>query len=274
MEKLSARIKDGIKVMLGISIAVTPSKEEIKKTPYCCNVCKRNNVTFNPLPMHYLYYGDKYQCIHNIFFGETLNLLNYTCAYCEAADRDRLHALYIDEFCNTLIPGQKLKLLDIAPYAPFSAYLNKINHFQIRTADLFQAGVDDVVDITKMDIYGDESFDVFICSHVLEHVDDDAAGIKELYRILKKRGWGIAMVPINLELEEDYENDLATTEELRWKHYGHPDHKRFYSKKGFVAKLTQVGFHVLQLDINYFGTEVFEKYGINERSVLYIAQKI
>jgi len=34
----------------------------------------------------------------------------------------------------------------------------------------------------------DSQFDFIICSHVIEHIDDDKIAIKELYRILKKQG--------------------------------------------------------------------------------------
>jgi ubiquinone/menaquinone biosynthesis C-methylase UbiE len=39
-------------------------------------------------------------------------------------------------------------------------------------------------------------FDVVICSHVLEHVSDDIAGIKELYRIAKPGGLILIGVPM------------------------------------------------------------------------------
>ena len=270
MNSLTSRIKDGLKVMLGRSVA-SPIAPNVQ-TPFCCNVCGNINVTFNPFPMHYFYYLEKYQFVHNVFDGETINYLHFTCQKCEASDRDRLHALYFDEVKSKL--GEKvISILDIAPYKPFSAYLNRQPNFKVRTADLFQEGVDDVVNIEDMHIYADGTYDACLCSHVLEHIDYDEKGISEIYRVLKNGGWAIVMVPIITSLKEDYHLPEATSEEDRWKHYGHPDHRRMYSKKGFVQKLEKAGFKVLQLGIDHFGKDQFEKLGITERSILYVVQK-
>ncbi|MGD6878356.1 class I SAM-dependent methyltransferase [Bacillus infantis] len=52
-------------------------------------------------------------------------------------------------------------------------------------ADLMPADLETV----KMDIraipYPEGSFDVIMCSHVLEHILEDQAAINELYRVLK-----------------------------------------------------------------------------------------
>lgn len=102
---------------------------------------------------------------------------------------------------------------------------------------------------------------------MLEHVENDRKAMSELYRVLKKGGFGIIMVPILLTLEEDMENKKYNTEALRWKYFGQNDHVRMYSKKGFVAKLEEAGFKVNQLGVYYFGQDVFHKYGIHPRSV-------
>lgn len=43
--------------------------------------------------------------------------------------------------------------------------------------------------------YPDNSFDAVILSEILEHVDDDVAGLKEAYRVLKPGGVMVATVP-------------------------------------------------------------------------------
>ena len=60
----------------------------------------------------------------------------------------------------------------------------------------------------------------------------------------------------------DYEVKGILSEEDRWRHYGHWDHRRYYSKSGFVSKLTNCGFKVEQLGIDFFGKENFEKYSV------------
>ena len=61
------------------------------------------------------------------------------------------------------------------------------------TADL-EPGFDIQVDIENLAVE-DASFDVVICSHVLEHVNDTLA-LASIHRVLRPGGILIAMVPI------------------------------------------------------------------------------
>ena len=270
MSKLKSRIKNAAKVLLGRVEVAKPIPQVYTK--HLCNVCGSSNATFSPLPMYYLQKRFEHGYVHGYSNAETINLINFTCNNCQAADRDRLCVLYFDKIRRDL-NGKTISFLDIAPTPPLTKYFKKQNEFSIRTADLYAQGVDDKVDIQNMTIYEDNKFDAFLCSHVLEHVDDDVAGIKELFRVLKKGGWGIVLAPILLELKEDYEVKGILTEEDRWRHYGHWDHRRYYSQSGFVSKLTNCGFKVEQLGIDFFGKENFEKYAITNPSVLYVVKK-
>jgi SAM-dependent methyltransferase len=65
---------------------------------------------------------------------------------------------------------------------------------QYQSADLFMRGCDLVLNLEHMEL-PDESVDVFIASHVLEHVDDRKA-LAELFRCLRPGGLAVIMVPI------------------------------------------------------------------------------
>jgi len=132
---------------------------------------------------------------------------------------------------------------------------------------------DDHCNITDLNIYEDNKFDIILCSHVLEHIVDDRKAISELFRVLKRGGCAIVMVPILLSLQEDLENPKWETEAERWKYYGQYDHVRMYSKNGFVKKLQEPGFIVNQLGEEFFGVKIYEKYGINPHSILYVVEK-
>ena len=56
------------------------------------------------------------------------------------------------------------------------------------TADLISPWADIKMDVHEIP-YEENSFDVVICNHVLEHVDDDLKVMSEFYRILKINGW-------------------------------------------------------------------------------------
>ena len=270
---IPARIKDSLKVLLGMAKAVPlNSHPEEHPEEHYCPVCSSPVRQFNRLDDFYYDNLDKNGFIFSIFEGETMNQFQYSCPVCGASDRDRLYALYFQKELSEVHNG--FKFLDIAPSSSLQSFIKtKYAHINYRSADLMMGGVDDVVDITSMNIYEDNTFDFFICSHVLEHIQNDVKAMSELYRVLNPGGKGIAMVPIILSLEEDYENPEITTAEGRWKHFGQDDHVRIYSKSGFVNKLTSTGFLVHQLDVNFFGYEIFDKHGIHPRSVLYLVEK-
>ncbi len=51
-----------------------------------------------------------------------------------------------------------------------------------------------VADIYRLPFW-DSSFDLVICSEVLEHIPDDRKAMRELFRVLKPGGWSIIQVP-------------------------------------------------------------------------------
>ena len=125
---------------------------------------------------------------------ETMSWRTYSCLTCESTDRDRLYALYVERFLATR--SGRTRVLEIAPGAALGPFIRKQPGVDYRSADLFAEGVDDVIDVHDMGIYPDESYDLFVCSHVLEHVDDDRKVMREFRRILAGDGRGILMVPI------------------------------------------------------------------------------
>lgn len=268
------RFKDSIKVLLGIATAVPKENVRQSETDYYCPVCEKHVVDFLPLNFYYSKMLHKHGYIHPSYLSETINLFKYSCPKCFASDRDRLYALYLSKK-NPIVNDSNYEFLDIAPSKALSNFIKKnYQGIKYRSADLMMPGVDDVVDITNMSMYSDAQFDFIMCSHVLEHIENDIAAIQEIYRVLKNSGKAIIMVPILLNLNQDYENPLAKTPEERWKHFGQDDHVRIYSKSGFIEKLTKTGFVVKQYTQNDFSIEDFQHMGIHERSVLYVVEKV
>ncbi len=95
------------------------------------------------------------------------------------------------------------------------------------------------VDITNIK-FEDASFDRIICSHVLEHIEDDAKAISELYRILKPEGKALIAVPTYGEVTEE---DLTLTPSQRTQEYGINIHVRLYGTD-VKERLEEAGFTV------------------------------
>lgn len=246
---------------------------KLLKKNYLCILCNKKINDFEKLPQYYYDNLAKYNYIHPVFAGETINYLQYSCPFCFGADRERLYALFLEKYFNEVENKENFKFLDFAPSKSLSNWIRKYKWVKYRTIDLYMQGVDDKADITNLDIYTDNEFDFILCSHVLEHIENEKKAISELYRILKPTGKAIIMVPILTTLKEDFENPEHKTEAERWKYYGQNDHVRKHSKKGFVKKLENAGFKVEQLNIDYFSKEEFEKNAISKKSVLYVVSK-
>lgn len=130
----------------------------------------------------------------------------------------------------------------MAPEPALSAVIGKHSNIDYLTADLNSASAMVKMDITEID-YPDQSFDVIICNHVLEHIIDDSRAMSELRRVLKSGGWGILQVPISLSLAQTYEDFSITDPTEREQVFGQSDHVRIYAID-YLDRLKESGFQV------------------------------
>ena len=239
---------------------------------YYCPVCKTYPKFYVPLNIYYYFkakqYGYKY-----FNTGEMGAKKTFNCPNCFANDTERIIAYWIDENIKNNKILRNSKLIHFAPEKALSRklYIDS-EFFNYISADLYMKGVNYKVDIMNLP-FENESFDCFICSHVLEHVENDDKAISELFRILNKNGFGILMAPISTAIEHTLEDPNIMTQEERWKYFGQNDHLRLYSHNDYVNKLEKYGFKVNQLGINYFGQEVFKSLSLKETGILYVVEK-
>ena len=139
------------------------------------------------------------------------------------------------------------KVLHIAPEQEFLRKFKKMKNLDYISADLYSPIVDVKADILDLP-FEDESFDIVFCNHVLEHIEDDKKAISELYRVMKKGGWGIFQVPMKNSLEKTYEDFTITDPKEKQKHFGQYDHVRWYGMDYF-DRLKSAAFEV---DINFY----------------------
>jgi hypothetical protein len=161
---------------------------------------------------------------------------NARCPSCGSLERHRHLALFLNKIPSIIPKGAAL-----LHFAPESFITELLKKWDIRyiSADLDRDDVDLKLNIENMNV-GDEQYDIIVCSHVLEHVDDKRA-LSELWRILKPNGIIIIMVPITGDTT--YEDDTITDSTERLIHFADADHVRVYGTD-FIQRLTDAGFRV------------------------------
>ena len=189
-------------------------------------------------------------------FKDDWNRPDALCWRCGSHERHRTQWLLLDSRPELLASAQSL--LHFAPEWGLRRRFEAIRTLQYVTADLNEPYVDLHLDVTSIAL-GNGSFDAVICSHVLEHVVDDAAAMRELCRITSPAGWCLVMVPIDLSRAQTYEDPSVETPEARERVYWQHDHVRLYATD-IDERLTAAGFSVEQIrPADEFGSDVMTR---------------
>ena len=236
---------------------------------YWCNVCK-NDVFFLPIPPGYemlrrqngfMYWNAKFQL-------ESKD--NYTCPVCKSKDRDRLIIAFLEMIQAE--NEERLRMLQVAPAPAIENYALGRTDIFYESTDLLMPNVTFQADLQNMYMIEDETYDVIVCAHVLEHVEDDIQAMNELYRILKPEGVCLILVPLIVG-KMDTDEQWGCTAAENWRRFGQGDHSRLYGKKDFIKRLDKAGFHVNELGKGWFGEEFYQRCGFDDYSILYVATK-
>jgi SAM-dependent methyltransferase len=171
-------------------------------------------------------------------FKNDWNRPDALCWRCGSHERHRAQWLLLERRPELL--GDARRLLHFAPEYCLRRRLARHGGFEYVTGDLDPAGVDLRLDVTDLDL-PDAAFDAVICSHVLEHVPDDAAAMRELRRVTS--GWCLVLVPLDVERDRTYEDPAVTDPEARLREFWQPDHVRLYAPD-VEQRLSDAGFDV------------------------------
>lgn len=192
------------------------------------------------------YSGDAVSCNVCGYTGRSwLNGQAYgRCPACRCPTRSRVLRWYIGSGRAPIQPGARV--LHFAPEPPLRASLQRWSTGEYKTCDLRRRDVDIQADITAMPM-ADGSFDLVICCHVLEHIRDDRAAMRELRRICSSDGHVLVQVPQHPTgpTTEDL-SDIPADERKR--RFGEVDHMRKYGTD-IRERLRDAGFDVEMISV-------------------------
>ena len=164
------------------------------------------------------------------------------CPGCGSLERHRGLWLVLQRATPLADGGQRV--LHFAPEDGLRARIAAVPDLEYVTADLEPGKAMEQLDITAI-AKPDASFDAVICVHVLEHVPDDRAAMRELRRVIAPGGWAAIMVPIMFDVTD--ETEISDPAE-RNRRYGLEDHIRGYGWD-FYDRLAAAGFDVQRIDL-------------------------
>lgn len=185
-------------------------------------------------------------------------------------ERHRLLWLYLKNETNFFT--ENLKVLHFAPEQAFYKRFRNLKNIEYTTTDLNSPLADVKADICNLP-FDDNSFDVILCNHVLEHIPNDTKAMQELYRVMKPRGWGVFQIPQDLSREKTFEDNNITDKKERAKIFGQYDHVRIYGRDYF-EKLREIGFQVDEVDYTTtLSKEAITKYCLAKGEIIPLVRK-
>lgn len=212
------------------------------------------------------YIGNNYQCnICNFKMSHFIKLKNddKLCPKCGSLARTRR----LWNLLENKIQGKII--LHFSPSPSIKTKMESLDNIKYVTSDY--AGEFEAAKRLNIESINEpsDSYDLVICYHILEHIENDIRAMKELNRIIKPKGKCIIQTPF--KTGEIYENEEVKTDEERLIHFGQKDHLRIYSVEGLINRLESVGFQTelkeYQAINNNYGYNINEKVIVAEKPV-------
>jgi SAM-dependent methyltransferase len=202
---------------------------------------------------------------------------NDTCPVCFSHGRIRLiWAFLTHEIFSAASPHHDI--LHIAPEKPLVPIVKAYRPARYVLADLTPERYPDLGRVERTDItalnWRDDSFDLIICNHVLEHIPSDRMAMAELHRVLRPDGVAILQVPLSEKLTSTIEDPAIDCPEEQERRFGQRDHVRIYGPD-YMTRLREAGFHVATIDpLAKWGADQIRAWRLDAREKLLLGHKI
>lgn len=201
-------------------------------------------------------------------YGKPKMRYNAQCPECLGAERERLLARYLDLNWHHLVEEklstgkEKIRLLHIAPELGFYNRFQNIEEIEYYPVDFnpnYPYPIVKVVDITNIP-YPDNYFDLIICFHVLQNVEDEKKALMEVKRVLNENGNAIFCDNVNTDFEKTLEKAEFNSPELRDKNYGNEQYVRRYGRDYMQRLMSVWGRNVEKYSVDMLEESEIEKY--------------
>ena len=159
--------------------------------------------------------------------------LGVKCPRCGSLDRQRLLLEVLKRETDLFLRSKSSKILDLGTTEPLKNLCLK-RGLEYADIDLYRDDAQYRIDAENLK-FPDGTFDFIIAAHILDHLADDAACLKEIKRVLKAGGTAI--------LQHEVHHDRPKTRESPSSVHYHWGHVREYGED-FEEKVSKLGFGV------------------------------
>jgi SAM-dependent methyltransferase len=205
-------------------------------------------------------------------YGRVISRPNALAPHSLSLERHRAVWCYLQRYTDFF--QAPARMLHLAPEYCFLVRWKRLPQLEYVTGDLNSPWADHHFDVHQIPFPNDH-FDLLMANHLLEHVRDDHAVLREMYRVLKPGGWGILQVPIDYSTAATAEDPTITDPAVRERLYWQRDHVRLYGYEDYPERLRKAGFEVSCVDLEeMLGSALFERYALAGERWIYRVRKI
>lgn len=201
---------------------------------------------------------------------------NDRCPVCHGQDRSRMMMLYLQT--ETELGRTPQRVLHVAPDFGLYLWLRRQGSIDYTGTDIDIKRYRHIESIQAADLtalpFNENSFDIIICSHVLEHVPDDSTAFSELYRVLAPGGTALLLTPFALDgLGTDEDLDITDPKDAD-RRFGQWDHVRIYDREDFLNRMRSANFEASLYDPSVAQPERSSELHLNPLEHLPVGKKL
>lgn len=197
---------------------------------------------------------------------------NAKCPRCGALERHRFLSVLLDGLAPVL--AHQATVLDIAPSRYTTRHLDRLDVGRYLRVDLDPdadgRAVDLQASLTSLPL-ADDSIDLLLCYHVLEHVPDDVTAMREIARVLRPGGRALVQVPFRGNRDTDEDPDAPEDERIA--RFGQADHVRWYGRD-FEDRLATAGLAGPRIQpVDVLGDDLVAATGIKAAESVWVLRR-
>lgn len=196
------------------------------------------------------------------------------CPICHGDDRSRLVKFWFDRNWDGIADR---RMLHLAPEKGLTYYFRTLAGISYTAGDLMPERYWHLKGVQRVDLMEGNlprgGYGVIVANHILEHIPDDGAAMRNIHAALADGGVAILQVPISLVLPDILEGKGDGSPASNLALYGQDDHVRIYTRDGYLARLAQAGFEVEQYQAFQVDAEAATQAWLNPQEILFVCRK-